>query len=212
MRPKPIYAGSDDIGLDLLAARPEPGSLTLSNRPPSEAKGLFRQTTYLEQSCVEGLRSIARRTKTTLARVMSAATAIFLHRLKGSDDLVFGLVVAARSNVSRNIPGMVSNVVPLRLAVHPGTTVLELVEQASAQIRQALKHQRYQLADIRRDLGANIDGRPLFGLSINVMGFDYDFSFAGSRATSHNLSSASSEDLSISVHDRFRRQSASDRL
>ena len=100
---------------------------------------------------------------------MSAATAIFLHRLKGSDDLVFGLVVAARSNVSRNIPGMVSNVVPLRLAVHPSTTVLELVEQASTQMRQALGHQRYQLADIRRDLGANIDGRPLFGLTINVM-------------------------------------------
>ena len=188
--------------IDLLAARPEPGSLTLSNRPPSEAKGFFRQTTFLKQSSAEGLRSIARRTKTSLARVMSAATAIFLHRLNGSDDLVLGLVVAARSNVSRNIPGMVSNVVPLRLAVHPATTVLELIEQASTQMRQALEHQRYQLGDIRRDLGANVDGRPLFGLTINVMRFDYDFSFAGSRATLHNLSRGLVEDLSISVYDR----------
>ena len=54
---------------------------------------------------------------------MSAAAAIFLHRRTGTEDVVFGLPVAARSDVSRNIPGMVSNVVPLRLAVHPGMTV-----------------------------------------------------------------------------------------
>ena len=34
------------------------------------------------------------------------------------------------------------------------------------------------------------------------MPFDYDFSFAGNRATAHNLSLGPVEDLSISVYDR----------
>ena len=42
----------------------------------------------------------------------------------------------------------------------------------------------------------------LFGVSINVMPFDYGFSFAGHRATAHNLSLGPVEDLNISVYDR----------
>ena len=56
---------------------------------------------------------------------------------------------------------------------------------------------------MRRDIGGgDADGRTLFGLSINVMPFDYGFSFAGHRATAHNLSLGPVEDLSISVYDR----------
>ena len=133
---------------------------------------------------------------------MIAAAAIILHQLKGTEDLLIGLPVASRGDVSRNIPGMVSNVVPLRLTVRPGMTVLQLIEQTSRQTRRALKHQRYQLADIRRDIGANVDGRSLFGLCVNVMPFNYDFSFAGNRAIAHNLSLGPVEDFSISVYDR----------
>ena len=53
---------------------------------------------------------------------------------------------------------------------------------------------------MRRDAGGV--ERTLFGLSINVMPFDYGFSFAGHRATAHNLSLGPVEDLSISVYDR----------
>ena len=59
---------------------------------------------------------------------------------------------------------------------------------------------------------AIVDGRALFGLSVNVMPFDYGFSFAGHRATAHNLSLGPVEDLSISVYDRSRRRAAADRL
>ena len=133
---------------------------------------------------------------------MFAATAVFLHRLAGADDVVIGVPVAARGAAARRIPGMASNVLPLRLAVHPGMTVGELVEQASAQVRLGLEHQRYQLTDMRRDAGGEADGRTLFGLSINVMAFDYGLKFAKSAAIAHNLSLGPVEDLSISVYDR----------
>ena len=92
---------------------------------------------------------------------------------------------------------MASNVLPLRLAMHPGMPVSELVEQASEQIRAGLRHQRYQLTNMRRDVGGgDADGRTLFGVSVNVMAFDYGLSFAGHRATAHNLSLGPVEDLS----------------
>ena len=135
--------------IDFVAARPEPGGLTLSDRPPSKPRGSLCETIHLQPSTADRLRSIARRKGSSIAPAMIAAAAIILHRLKGTEDLVIGLPVASRGDVSRNIPGMVSNVVPLRLTVRPGMTVPELIEQTSRQTRRALKHQRHQLADIR---------------------------------------------------------------
>jgi amino acid adenylation domain-containing protein len=188
--------------MDLLTTPPGPGSVTLSDRPPTKANSFIRQTAHVECSTVTNLRSITLGGRNGFAQVVSAAAAIFLHRLKGAEDLVIGLPVAARDDVSRNIPGMASNVVPLRLTAHPSMTVLELIEQTSTQMRQALEHQRYQFANIRRDLGANIDGRSVFGLSINYMPFNYDLKFGGYRATAHNLSLGPVEDLAISIYDR----------
>src|SRR5256886_1121415 len=169
-------------------------------RPPRST--LFPYTTLFRSSRVNDLRAIAQRTGTSLPQVISAASAIFLHRLTGTEDLVFGLPVAARDGASRCIPGMVSNVLPVRLAVHPSMTVSEVIGQTSWQMRRGLKHRRYQIADLRRDLGGIGDGRTLFGLSVNIMRFNYDFNFAGHHAVAHNLSLGPVEDLSIAVYDR----------
>ena len=185
-----------------LAARPEPGSLTFSSRPSSKPGRFLRATAYVPRSCEVALRALAVRSRTTLARVMTAATAVFLHRLSGTDDVVIGVPVAARSAGSRRIPGMASNVLPLRLTLQPGMTVADVVYQTSQRLRSDLQHQRYQLADLRHDVGGEIDGRSLFGVSINVMPFDYEFRFAGHRATASNLSLGPVEDLNISVYDR----------
>ncbi|MGH6741346.1 MAG: AMP-binding protein, partial [Bradyrhizobium sp.] len=111
---------------------------------------------------------------------------------------MIGLPVAARDELSRAIPGMASNVLPLRLSLRSDMSVAEVIAQVSARIREGSPHQRYQLAEIRR--GAAREA--LFGLSINVMPFDYGFTFAGHRAAAHNLSLGPVEDLSISVYDR----------
>ena len=133
---------------------------------------------------------------------MTAATAIYLHRLTGANDIVFGLPVAARNGAARNTPGMVSNVLPLRLALNARMTVGDAIAGAAAEIRRSLEHQRYQVADLRRDIGDVDDGRPLFGLNLNIMRFDYDFRFGGHRAEARNLSLGPVEDLSIQIYDR----------
>src|SRR5262249_2302415 len=146
---------------------------------------------------------MATRAGTDLRQVMTAAAAIFLHRLTGAEDLVFGLTVSARTRVSRCIPGMASHVVPLRLVLRPNVTVSGAVNQTARQIRQALRHQRYQVADMRRDLGGIADARTLFGPVVNIMRFDYDFTFGSARSIAHNLSAGPVEDLKFAVYDRL---------
>ena len=193
------FAQDRQFWLDYLADRPDP--VGIGNNSPVPSELCRRSTAYLPRSHVNCLHSIAQRTGTSLPHVVSAATAIFLHRFAGTRDLICGLPVAARDGAARHIPGMASNVLPLRMAVQPSMTVSEVVRQAAWQMRRCLNHQRYQIADLRRDLGGNFGDR-LFGLSVNIMRFNYDLTFAGHHAVAHNLSLGPAENLSIAVYDR----------
>ena len=190
--------------LDRLANHPEP--TTLSGRSPAGSArphGFLRQSAYLQPSSLTQLNAISRRMGTSLARIITAVTAIFLHRTTGAEDLVLSLPVAARNSVSRHIPGMTANLLPLRLAVNPGMSVAEMISQTTWQIRELLEHQRCQIADLWRGLGRLTDNRVMWGPAVNFMRFNYDLSFAGSRSTAHNLTLGGVEDLSIAVYDRL---------
>lgn len=116
---------------------------------------------------------------------------------------MLGLPVSTRlGKRARSVPGMVSNVLPLRVAVRPGITVEELLHEVSAELRAAMKHQRYQFEDLRRDLGMLADDRRLVGPHVNIMILDYDLTFGGHPARPHSLSIGPADDLSFQVYDR----------
>src|SRR4029077_15546678 len=149
------------------------------------------------------LRAVARHARAALPQVIVAATALYLHRLTSAQDLVLGLPVMGRLGaISRRTPGMLSNVLALRLKVHPGVSLAELLSQVAQQIRRALLHQRDRTEDLLRDLGLLAHDQKLFGTSVNVMPFDYDLRFAGHRTTAHDLANGPVDDLSILVYDR----------
>ena len=164
--------------------------------------GKIRRTIYLQDECAANLHAIARRTGTTIPQIITATAAIFLHRLIGETDLIIGLAAAARTRVSRRIPGMLANVLPLRLALHPGLSVSEVVGRTALQMRRGLRRQRFPFGDLRRDARALEDGRPVFALAVNIMPFDYSFRFADCEAIANNLSLGPVDDLAISVYDR----------
>ena len=181
---------------------PEAGSFTLGERSPAHAPDFLRATMELPERHVVALRAAAARAGTNLSRLLVAAGAILLHRMKGTQDVVVGLPVAVRNDATRNVPGMVSNVLPLRVAVRPDMTVRELIAETAVRVRDVLEHQHFQLPELRRIARANGDDRALFGLSVNVMRFDYGFRFGAHRTIAHNLSLGPVEDVSISVYDR----------
>ena len=187
--------------LDYLADRPEP--VSLSGRPATNCSCFLRQSAHLPPSSAETLRSVARGARAGLPQFIVAATALYLHRLTSAQDLVLGLPVTGRLGaVSRRTPGMLSNVLPLRLTVHPGMSLSQLIEKVAEHVRRGLLHQRYRTEDLGRDLGLLAHDQKLFGNSINVMAFDHELLFAGLRTTTRNLSNGPVQDLSIVVYDR----------
>src|SRR5262245_6977986 len=184
-----------------LADLPEPMSLGDCTRPMSS--GFIRHIGALPFSSVRQLHSIAHRTGVTLPQLITAGAAIFMHRLTGAQDIVLGIPLTARMTpVARRTPGMMSNVLPIRLTAHPSMTIAELAGETTRRMRHIIRHQRYNIANLRRDIGRGADWRAL-GPTVNFMPFDYDFHFAGHPITAHNLSNGPVEDLSICLYDRL---------
>ena len=147
------------------------------------------------------LKLAAQRLKASFTGLIVSAAVAYLHRSTGAEDVVIGLPVLGRAGKHRSIPGMVANVLPIRLKVDHGTSLKELVRQASEVIREALRHQRYRHEDMLRDL-KRVDGGPLYGLMVNVMSFNYAIRFGDCSATAHSLASGPVGDMRVSVFDQ----------
>ncbi|MYR61571.1 AMP-binding protein, partial [Streptomyces sp. SID625] len=127
----------------------------------------------------------------------------YVSRATGRPDVVLGLPMMGRmGSAALRVPGMVMNVLPLRLAVTPGATFAALVRQVVLGVREVRRHQRYRYEDIRRDLGLLGEQRALVGPLVNVMPFDYGVDFAGAPVRARNLSAGPVEDLTVNVYDR----------
>ena len=134
--------------LNLLADRPE--TTSLSRRTGMDSSRVLSQAAWVPSSISQKLRLAGQRTTTGLAPVIVAATAIYLHRLTGAEDVVIGLPVTGRVGASsRRTPSMLANVIPLRLRVQPGVNLTKIMAQVSEQIHHGLAHQRYRTEDLQ---------------------------------------------------------------
>ncbi|MEW1722411.1 amino acid adenylation domain-containing protein, partial [Streptomyces sp. NPDC093109] len=179
-----------------------PQAVSLSGREPSAAcHELTRHALHIPPDAAAELRKSARRLGTSLSGLAIAASAAYLHRATGQEDIILGVPVMGRATALRDIPGMTANIVPLRLTVQPKVTVRDLVKQVSRGVRDALRHQRYRYEDILRDL--KLLGRSgLYPLLVNIVSFDYDLRFGDAPSSAHGLGGINFNDLSISVYDR----------
>ncbi|HEX2313256.1 MAG TPA: amino acid adenylation domain-containing protein, partial [Thermomonospora sp.] len=185
-----------------LAGLPEEPARLVECPPTAPARTLRRT---LELSAVQAapLHEAAARAGVRLSRWAIAAVAAYLHRATGERDIVLGLPVTARvdPDIADN-PGMVSNVVPLRLAVTPGTTPSRLVADVAAEVREAVDHSRYRGEDLARELGRPHGLRGLIGPTVNVMPFHEGLRFGDRMGVLHHLALGPVGDLSVAVYDR----------
>ncbi|WP_433361774.1 amino acid adenylation domain-containing protein [Streptosporangium sp. CA-115845] len=183
------------------------GRLAELSAVPALSPGTAATSRFNRRSGTLGERDAAALTEAALSHgtavsgFMIAAIAAFVGRLTGAREVVLGLAVTARTTpAARRTPGMLSNVLPLRLAVSPKTTFGELSAQVTREVGRLLVHQRYRYEDLRRELRGTVGGR-LFGPVVNIMRFDYDLRFAGHTAVAHPLCTGPVEDLSINLYD-----------
>ncbi|MDH3051982.1 amino acid adenylation domain-containing protein [Gordonia alkanivorans] len=142
----------------------------------------------------------------TVAALASAALAVYVARVAGTDDVVLSLPVSARTNAMlRRSGGMVSNVVPIRSGITPGMEIGDLIAGITTELSGALRHQRYRFEDMRRDLAARSAagssvGRGFFGPAVNVMMFRSEMILGDCIGYSHILSTGPTEDLAVTIY------------
>ncbi|MFF4674023.1 condensation domain-containing protein, partial [Streptomyces sp. NPDC001279] len=196
------YARDREYWSERLSDRPHVASLS-GSRPVRTPRRFVRHVESISGADSADIRKLARSLKTSLTGIAIAATAAYVSSITGEKEVISGLPVTGRSgSLQRRTPGMMANIIPIRLDVHPGEQFSELTRRASQEVRQSLRYQRYRGEDIRRDL--RMSGRdPLFGPMVNVMQFDYDLRFGEYECTPHSLANGPFDDLSISIYDRF---------
>ncbi|MEK5212940.1 non-ribosomal peptide synthetase DhbF [Bacillus sp. FSL R5-0603] len=195
------YEKDRQFWLDRFADAPE--VVSLADRAPRTSNSFLRHTAYLPPSDVNALKEAARYFSGSWHEVMIAVSAVYVHRMTGSEDVVLGLPMMGRiGSASLNVPAMVMNLLPLRLTVSSSMSFSELIQQIFREIRSIRRHHKYRHEELRRDLKLIGENHRLFGPQINLMPFDYGLDFAGARGTTHNLSAGPVDDLSINVYDR----------
>ncbi|WP_026414931.1 non-ribosomal peptide synthetase [Actinomadura oligospora] len=194
------FAKDREYWTERFADLPEIVTFTARTVPPT--MDFVRATTTLAGEESAGLAAAARRLRTATPGMAIAATAAYMARVTGSEEVVLGLAVTGRTTeLARTTPTMMSNIVPLRITVDPDLTIEALTRAVSRATARALRHQRYRVEDLRRDLGLLADGRRLYGAIVNIMPFDYSADFGGSRATAHALALGLTEDLAFNIYD-----------
>ncbi|MBV9011461.1 MAG: amino acid adenylation domain-containing protein, partial [Pseudonocardiales bacterium] len=198
------YRGSEQFAQDQaywverFVDEPEPTRIV--GRSSTTPESLVYRTGCLSPSSMDRLRAAAYRAGVPWSRVVIAATAVYVHRLTGARDVILGFPVTARQDhVLKRVPGMVSNVLPLRLALHPSMTPSELIVHVTQEVGQLLKHQRYRGEDLHRDRGLPGNLGTTFAPLINIMSFDHDLHFAGCRIASRHIFYDLMVDLSLLV-------------
>ncbi|MFD3552113.1 amino acid adenylation domain-containing protein [Streptomyces goshikiensis] len=162
------YAADRAYWLERLAARPDP--VRLVERRPAVIARRVRCTDEYTEAETARLRDAASAAGVRVSRLLVAALAGYLHRVTGARDLVLGLPVTTRLDpAAAEVPGMVSNILPLRLAVRPGTTGRELLREVTGRIAEAVLHSRYRTEDLAKDLGLVEGVAELVGPTVNVL-------------------------------------------
>ncbi|MCK1795668.1 amino acid adenylation domain-containing protein [Streptomyces sp. XM4193] len=183
-----------------LADLPEP--VTLGTDTPHVPREQRRAVVSWSPERVEAVRAAGAELGVAWPVLVVAALALYLDRRRGERQVVLGLPVAARGGVCDKVPGMTSNVLPLRLAPGASATVGELVRAVSTELRATVRHQRYRQEDLRHDLGLLGGSRRLYGPQINLALGRTVLDFAGHPGISRNASTVPTDDLSLGLDRR----------
>ncbi|MET9554799.1 amino acid adenylation domain-containing protein [Streptomyces sp. NPDC006645] len=180
-----------------------PELITLATRDAEPAQTFLQAGTVLSAATAERLRAVAWESRVTWQTALTAALGAYTARMAATDDVLLSLPVTARVGGStQQVPGMVVNYLPLRLAVRPGTSRAELLAQTYRVFSRGLKHQRHRVSRIRRAMGLSSDDRRPFGPFINMMPQVEKLGIGPCEATIHSASTGLVDDLEFTVADQ----------
>ncbi|MEV6583954.1 amino acid adenylation domain-containing protein, partial [Streptomyces sp. NPDC051582] len=196
----PKFTADRAYWLDKFADRPHP--TTLASREPGVNGRVTRVTTELDKTASDTLGDLAHQHRTTRAVVFIAAVFVYLSRMTGEQDILVGLPVTGRKSVhARHTVTTLSDVLPLRLAVSGEESFGDFLGRATAEVNQALRHQRFRSEDLIREIRGGNRAQRIWNVVANIISFNDGISLGDLHGTPHNMSSGPVPDLSIVVRD-----------
>jgi amino acid adenylation domain-containing protein len=180
------------------------GAVTLSHTGPDPREhGVVLRVHYdLPTPILSRMKVVASAAGVTWVQVLIAAIGVYVAWMTGKDDVTIGSAVSGRvGSNARRTPGAMGNLLPLRCRIDFGSNLAGLVRQVAKDMRRLLRHQRYRVEDIRRDLGTAGDRRRLFGPCVNYLpSFGKALAFEGCTIGSQ-LTFLPEDDLSVSIQE-----------
>jgi hypothetical protein len=160
-----------------------------------------RQHVILGGTELQELNASSRRLAVSPGQFLLAAAILLEAQDSGRDDIVLAIPLLGRMGpTARTRAGMASNLGHLRMAQLWNHSLASLMAEIARQHRHSLRHQRYRLEDIRRELFPQNPTTTLARVSLNLMPFDYSLVFDTSASITQNLSNGPVDGISIAVY------------
>ncbi len=138
-------------------------------------------------------------------RTALAAIAAYTHRMTGQTDIVLAFPVTGRGGVLKHLPGMVANVVPLRLTVRPEHSTADLLATIGRAYREPALHGRFSGFDLTRELRLQGGLAAVAGPAVNVMPMNHHLHLGeGLGGPAEVLSHGPVSDLSLVIKQEER--------
>ncbi|GAA0494420.1 condensation domain-containing protein [Streptomyces olivaceiscleroticus] len=200
------YGASDRYTADrvhwsaTLGDRPVPPVLAGRTAPP--ARTALRDDVAVPGHLARRIGRLSADLDASRAEVLTAALGLHVARTTGATDVVLGVPMSGRTGpTALSVPGVLRTVLPLRLTVRPHDTFATLIRQTVLGLRAARRHQRYPLADLRRDLGRSATGPALVGPIVAAREPGDDIALAGAPTVAHPLTDGPVHDLAVTLCD-----------
>jgi amino acid adenylation domain-containing protein len=136
----------------------------------------------------------------TMSSLTIAAVAVFFRQMCRQDEPLFSLSVNNRFGATKATPGIVSNILPIKVAFRPGTSLAELAGVVTAETTRIFRHSSLQISSIRREAGLSREPRSPFGAILNLIQFLEPVEFGGRTARLAGTSFGVTDELAISIY------------
>ena len=131
---------------------------------PHQGRGFARQHVYMSADTTVNIDRFLQKNRLVHSILVYAVWALLLARYADDRDVVFGVIFSGRSIAWAGLESMVGNsinVLPVRLKIRPGQTVLHWLKEIFADQAEANRYEYTPLRNIKAWWGADPD-EPLF--------------------------------------------------
>ncbi len=137
------FASGEAYWRTAIAGAPQVVTLPTDRVRPTEPRGRGATAEFvIDAATTVGLREIARTGGATMFMTLLSLYAAVLSRYAGTEDLLVGVPVAARTRTeTEHLIGLFSNTLPLRIRTGDNATFAELVDRVRAATAAGLAHQ-----------------------------------------------------------------------